>query len=514
MSGLSKKLMLLLIPVIALLIGCLCLLLFLPDKNSGKIYTEQLSTARKLASAGDYEQAIVHFKKAIEEDGTKEEPYIELADIYFLLKRDDEGKAVLQQGYDKIKSQKLLSLMEAHMTIEEKTHIDNGVESPQESDRAVFSTRFTDIFSTYDYKKYKGEMTVHDEKTGSGSYTVTYAQYGAVLEFTDTPENKVIDPKTAKPFDHARPTAIKLKDLSLLIPNVEQGVSRAELEKSGVRNIQITDYDDDLKACLLKGELDGMKVSFACSKEGVVKGKGAYNELIPQPVESGDDAPEKVAATGEVKDATTGKGVASASIKFRSGKGSKTGPAAETAEVVNGSFSVELEPGDYTAEVTADGYNDEFFDMKVSDNESENNSTFTISPELEANEVRFVLEWGSSPADLDSHLDGNIDGTSVHIDFIRRTATKNGNTIADLDVDDRDGHGPETITLYKTNGTVEYRVHRYSFSGSLADSGATVKIYTSGSATPTVVSVPDNVDKEWWTVCTVENGVVKNINGK
>ena len=84
--------------------------------------------------------------------------------------------------------------------------------------------------------------------------------------------------------------------------------------------------------------------------------------------------------------------------------------------------------------------------------------------------------------------------------------------IAELDLDDRSGYGPETTTLYDTNGTYEFKVHRYSSDGNLSISGATVKIYTSSSS-PVVVKVPNDVDDEWWTVCKVVNGEIKDING-
>lgn len=86
-------------------------------------------------------------------------------------------------------------------------------------------------------------------------------------------------------------------------------------------------------------------------------------------------------------------------------------------------------------------------------------------------------------------------------------ATSGAKTIAQLDVDDRDGYGPETITLSELDGTYQYRVHRFSSSGSLAMSGAVVKVY-SGSSEPITISVPSDCD-EWWDVFTIENGEIK-----
>ena len=70
MTSLSKKLLLILIPVIILLIGCMGLLLFLPD-GSSNVYVEQIKIARQLAENGDYQNAIVYYKNAIANDDTQ-----------------------------------------------------------------------------------------------------------------------------------------------------------------------------------------------------------------------------------------------------------------------------------------------------------------------------------------------------------------------------------------------------------------------------------------------------------
>ena len=126
--------------------------------------------------------------------------------------------------------------------------------------------------------------------------------------------------------------------------------------------------------------------------------------------------------------------------------------------------------------------------------------------------IRIVLEWGATPNDLDSHLEGATkDGEEVNIYFGNTIAVSGSNTIAQLDVDDIDGYGPETITLSKPDGTYRYRVHRFSLNGSLGMSGAVVKVY-SGSSEPITITVPSDCD-EWWDVFTIENGEIKNING-
>lgn len=510
MSSLSKKLLLVLIPAIVLLIGCLVLLLMIPGQSTQKVYVEQIKSARKLAEAGDYQQAIVQYRELIESNDTQEEPYLELAEIYFTLNMKDEGFELLRTGYGKTNSEKILALLEDHggsVTVQEAIYYSK----PADKTAAVpaVNTVYTDAFANYNYQKYADTCTVKSEKMNSGVYSVEYVQYDAVFEYADSGNNKIIDSIKSKPYPYARPTSIKVNKLSTLITGVENGVSVEQLKNAGISNINVGSYDNTLGCNLLTGTYNGMKITLGCDKDGNVKGDDAYNRLEPQP---GNEVAQKSTVNGKIIDAKTGKPVTSAQLTIHEGKNNPTGNTV-FSEKVSGQFELELVQGDYTAEVSAEGYNTEMFDMYVSDSSYNSEFTFTISPSLASDEIRFVLEWGSTPRDLDSHLIGTYNGTPLDVNFMNKVFKSNGEIIAELDVDKTDGYGPETLTLHKSDGTFEYKVHRYSYSGLLSQSGATVKIYTSGSSTPTVVSVPPTLEGEWWTVCTIENGNVKNING-
>ena len=89
-------------------------------------------------------------------------------------------------------------------------------------------------------------------------------------------------------------------------------------------------------------------------------------------------------------------------------------------------------------------------------------------------------------------------------------ATSGAKTIAQLDVDDRDGYGPETITLS------ELDVHTNT---GFTDFLQAVRLHVGCGCKgvfrfvrPITISVPSDCD-EWWDVFTIENGEIKNING-
>lgn len=511
MTSVTKKLVLVLIPVLVLMMALLGVLLFLPGNNGG-VYLEQISHARKLAESGDYQNAIVYFKNAISEDGTQEDPYIELANIYFQLNMHDEGIKVLREGYQHTNSMKIIELLNTYEPQETGAAGEN-TEKLGAAETVSINSNYISIFSSFNYEKYTSEYTVKNEQITADTYSVVYVQFDAAFDYTNSADNAVLDTSSGKPYRYARPTAIRLNQLSQLITGVKSGVTTEDLKTCGAAGIRVLPFDKNIGANLVTFEYGGMTITLGCDEQGTVKGDNAYNVLIPK---RGQASSQKVMTTGKIIDATSGSAVSGVTLKFHVGKNNQNGDVAATAENINGEYSVELDVGEYTVEIIADGYNKEYLDLYVSDNGAENDQTISLSPTLAANEIRFVLEWGATPVDVDSHLEGTCrtgGSTRVDVNWMHEKAISESKTIAELDLDDRNGYGPETITLYDTNGSFEYKVHRYSSDGDLASSGATVKIYTANSSTPIVVTVPAGVDREWWTVCRIENGEIKDING-
>ncbi len=511
MTGLQKKLILILIPVLVLLIALGGVLIFLPDnKSDSQVYVEQIKQARQLAESGDYQGAISHYKAAIEKDETNEEPYLELARLYLNLGNREEAIQTLRDGYVKTRSLTILGELES-----QGESVDGAVQGTtaakqQTAETVEINSTMGDMFSTFNYRKYSDEFTVKSENASAGTYTVTYAQYDVEFEYQNTPDRTIIDPATRYPYGYARPTSIRVRKLSQFITGADVGVTADQLRACGAENLTIGAKDEAAGYCLMTFIYKNMNVTVACDESGTVKGDDSYNSITPQP---GNADIQKVKVSGEVIDVTTGAKVSNVNIKFRSGKNVQNGSVVEENNTSGGNYSVELEPGDYTAELNSPDYNTEFVNVFVPEGDAETQVNFSISPKLQSNEIRFVLEWGATPADLDSHLSGTYDGSTFEVDWTHTSYSKGGEVICDLDIDDQSGFGPETITLHKTNGSYTYKIHRYSSSGDLATSGATVKIYN-GNASPIVLTVPDNVDSEWWTVCDIENGQIKNLNGK
>ena len=142
-----------------------------------------------------------------------------------------------------------------------------------------------------------------------------------------------------------------------------------------------------------------------------------------------------------------------------------------------------------------------------------NGLTYALSPTMQTLDgLRIVLSWNNDPRDLDSHLSypGN------HIFWDHKTGSR-----AKLDVDDRDGYGPETVTIERKEPGQKYlyAVHNYTDisqtdSRNLSTiSGAKVFVYVGNTLIKTY-NVPQGgqVGNTWMVFMIDENGAFEDIN--
>eukprot|EP01041_Mallomonas_annulata_P003655 gene3655-7282_t len=163
----------------------------------------------------------------------------------------------------------------------------------------------------------------------------------------------------------------------------------------------------------------------------------------------------------------------------------------------NGEVSIPTLPnGVYIIQVDVPGYNEEEPDTvviytgpvpRVARSKKFMNQLYS----LKEGYVRFVLSWGKEPKDLDMHC---LNHKKEKVFY----GSRKGSSGMVLDVDERAGYGPETITLPPVDNGMSYclYVHHFSGTGSLAESGAKVKVLlgiTEGRAQKVAeVSVPSH----------------------
>jgi len=173
-----------------------------------------------------------------------------------------------------------------------------------------------------------------------------------------------------------------------------------------------------------------------------------------------------------------------------------------------GNFRIDGAPtGPATLEISAE----DFATEQLKRNLIAGGETFVravLSPGLEEGQIRLVLTWDREPKDLDAHLEGPLPGgEKFHVHYGRRGDLKSREYVR-LDVDDRNGEGPETITVLGVQpGQYHYYVHDYTHgddpsSNALARSGAEVRLYYGGQVYR--FRVKDDAVGNVWDVCTIE----------
>lgn len=138
--------------------------------------------------------------------------------------------------------------------------------------------------------------------------------------------------------------------------------------------------------------------------------------------------------------------------------------------------------------------------------------TYALSPVIRSLDgLRVVLNWAAKPADLDSHLVYE----DQHVYFNRKAGMG-----ANLDVDDTNGFGPETITVTRKRAGTRYvyAVHDYSDgdrTGTTAlasQSQAKVFVYVGGSLVRTFRPPAGQQGNVWVVFAIGENGEFYDIN--
>ena len=133
-------------------------------------------------------------------------------------------------------------------------------------------------------------------------------------------------------------------------------------------------------------------------------------------------------------------------------------------------------------------------------------STVSMSPVItDTNTIRLVLTWGGEPRDLDSHLDVPVIPTQT-VNFINR-GTLLTIPFANLDVDDVDGFGPETITITNLLGGIyNYYIHRFSGASgfTFTNSMAEVRIFDHTGLIGTINVRTNDIIGDYWHVLQID----------
>lgn len=502
----NKKIIIIGVLLVALVVIVACVAVaFL---GGGDSYASKLEKGYAYLREGDYDNAILQFRYAIDEDCTREEAYEGLYYAYLYSGQDELAVTALRVGISATNStnlQKLLVTLDNSVSDNTTNNDDNsGNQNNQTVDKnitPVLNTELLSIFASANYGDYCMKYGSEMGTMSSGQYTRYLSAIGATLVYFDTEEKNVLDTSRGVPYSEYVPNQIHMDNITSLFGggNLSFGMLKA---MGGVSNLAMSDNTitftySDCEVTIITGD-DGL-ITASCE-----------NKLVPADDIVQTETAYNVSAT--VVDATSNSPITGAQIKVYKGYNTNGRPVEGTTDGA-GKLNLELEKsGNYTVVVEKDGYITEQFELVIMSSVYSYNETFLLSPAMSGDTIRFVLSWGASPSDLDSHLSGTAsDGSSIHTRYSRKQDYNYaGDMVSELDVDDTTAYGPETVTLYDAAGSYEFFVDDFTNSGTISNSGATVKIYV-GSTLYATVTIPAGIEDRWH-VCTVNNGVITVTN--
>nr|WP_288977959.1 carboxypeptidase regulatory-like domain-containing protein [uncultured Blautia sp.] len=520
MRNKKKNIILLIVLGILFLVLAVIGVFLIKNATEKKAYRAHLNEGQKYLEELKYEEAVASFEFAIEKDPKSENAYIGIFQA-----RDAQGEylmaaEILQKGYANTRSDRidllLANYLEKHPSGsdgEQSTETAGGIELlAEESQKITINTAFMQKIANYTYQDYQrefGNCVSHEMK--SGVLEIKHAKLAGTFYYRDIDEeDNSIDVKSSFPYKDAKPAYIRLDNVELLFRGFGSGITYTRLREIARGQVECTDNEKNEKKeegiTIVKFSYKECGIQIQSDKDGNIIKSAAWNKIIPP---RPDREAEKGVYQGVIVDATTGQGLQGADVRFMPRDRSQ-----ETVRVQSdgeGAYKAELPEGTYDVEVSKEGFIQDSFDLEITAEEQQSGDSFPLSPKLAQGEIRIVLTWGAYPTDLDSHLDGTTtDGHSVYVYFARSISRYGNSTAAQLDVDDRNGYGPETTTIY-ADGSYRFRVNDFTRSGEISASGAEVKIYLPDQSQPTVFQVPDGVGN-LWDVCQIENGKITPIN--
>lgn len=477
-----------------------------------KVYKEKMSEGRKYLSQMRYEEAAAAFEFALEKNPDDETVYISLYRVHVAMGDMDEAARILQLGYSRLESERLYELLSSCMekagnlqTEDETGEIVENLEVNLED--ITMNTVIVQKLEKYNYSSYTKEFGRYTSNEMSGnSLEITHGKIEAVFVYQNrTGEGKVINSAQKLPKENAKPAYIQLKNVGLLFRNFESGITFERLQEI-VGTKVICEYSDEAGSYVDFFSFRNCEIQIACKENGDIVSLTAWNKIIPP---EGTEENGKVPVDGVIINAVTGKGLDGAELSFEPKERGLDSVQTETDRT--GSFSTELEPGNYEVEVSKDGFITDSFELEVEENTPVSGISFPLSPELAMGEIRIVLTWNAYPSDLDSHLSGRTpSGRNFELYFGRRDISDGNTPVASLDVDETGGFGPETTTIY-VDGDYHFWVEDFTHTGEMSGSGAQVKVYLSDQGAPEVFDVPSGSGNVW-DVFTIENGTIRPIN--
>ncbi|WP_288687006.1 hypothetical protein [uncultured Catenibacterium sp.] len=168
------------VAIILLVIAIIISLVFVFNKTGAKSYDSKLEEAQKYVSKVDYKKAEAAYLKAIDINPKQPTAYVELADVYVTVNKQDKAEAILEKGYKNVEGEENKKVIK-----EKQEEIKDGMNA---------------INNGGDYVTYKGKSYYWEYKSTSFNTSNQRAiTYGHPLQYADTSNDLVcVDDKGNK----------------------------------------------------------------------------------------------------------------------------------------------------------------------------------------------------------------------------------------------------------------------------------------------------------------------------
>jgi len=263
----------------------------------------------------------------------------------------------------------------------------------------------------------------------------------------------------------------------------------------------------------------------------IIDNETVYLESLLMVEDSGNDANSSGIADGYAVNAIDGSGIPNAAISIRGGwNNTSYGNVIYTAVTdQSGHYSAELPAGNYTLVACKDAFTSVSMNIAIQGGRT-TAQNIALSPVMSDDVLRVVLVWGEHPRDIDSHLCGpHSSDDYYHVYYVEKDAydyraekdlstlplvwTDKRGLVCNLDIDDTESYGPETVTfVVNYDEPYYYFVHKYAGNGSLSSSEAKVMLYQGNNLIATY-SVPESLgDGDYWNVFAIDGGELISRN--
>lgn len=269
-------------------------------------------------------------------------------------------------------------------------------------------------------------------------------------------------------------------------------------------------YLNDLPINLEAEAVDSVKYYVILNHDGKIKSTSTILSAssVPKSTSSSDWNVSVDSHTVLIKDSDTGLPIRNAEIKVLDGNNCVVTTILTDNSGMAKLNDTTLTDGSYTFIITRNGYIQTKDTLDISDGGIKSGNLISIPQESSENCIRIILDWSDTPHDLDAHLKMGEN----HI-YYSNKSSDNGNM--QLDRDDTDSYGPETVTIknVSTTSTYKYFVHNFSKNSDrgLSASQARVRVYINNEYKKTY-TVPDGIGM-YWNVFTITDGsVITDVN--